>query len=94
MISISRLKHIYPMQSKLAEAWVLDPRSFRWVLNVMHSDGYYAWKLVPAEHHFRRIFPSGAESLPSKAVHKLEEALYHAQEVLDPTGIAIDLGKA
>ena len=83
------------MQSRLPEAFQLDPKAFDHVLNVVSIDGKLHWHMHEAASSYRQdvLLTRTSVDPVSTAVHKLEEALGVLGLQLNRQVKAIDLGK-
>lgn len=82
------------MQAQLPDTFSLDPKSFRYVLNVLTIEGSLHWLLHEANSTYRQtvLLTQPSQQQVSTAVHKLEEALEVVGHQLGSNQKAIDLG--
>ena len=84
------------MQQALPLAWQLDPRIYQSVLYVVETKDGIHWGLTSAANSYVKASKtqSDSELYPSKAVCKLQEALYHANVDVKGLKLAVDLGES
>ncbi len=89
-----QLMRFVNLQEQLPETFSLDPKVFRFVLNVVAVEGMLWWNLHEVDSTYRQtvFLTQSPKQLVSTAVHKLQEALEVTGHRLDADQKAIDLG--